>query len=114
MFKSQRSVLFALILAGVAFGASAQSIVPRPSQPSPDGGDPRNRGNQVPDYRKYEYGKEIYAVKLGCGQCPFGDKPLDEALAKRIVVNDEMRTSLTSDEDEAVLIYLRQRFGLLI
>lgn len=114
MFKPHRSVLLALALAVVATGASAQSLIPRPSQPNPDGGDPRNRAKEVPDYRKYEYGKEIYAVKLGCADCPLGDKPLDESLAKRIVVNDELRASLTIDEDEAVLIYLRQRFGLLI
>jgi hypothetical protein len=114
VFQPHRSVLLALALAGATFGASAQSIMPQPSRPSPDGGDPRGRGKEVPDYRKYEYGKEIYAVKLGCGGCPLGDKALDEALAKRIVVNDDLRATLTSDEDEAVLIYLRQRFGLLI
>lgn len=108
-----KSPLLALALACTVCAVSAQSIVPRPSQPSPDGGDPRGR-KVVPDYRKYEYGKEIYAVKLGCSGCPLGDKALDEALAKRIVVNDEMRESLTGDESEAVLIYLRQRFGLLI
>lgn len=99
-----------------AFGASAlaQSPLSRaPSQPLPDVGDPRAR-NAAPDYRQYEYGKEIYAVKLGCPACPLGDRPLDQAAAKQFMLDNSLSVNLTDKEYDAVSTYLKQLFGPLI
>lgn len=110
---SRRLALFTM-LGAIAFGASAQigSLIPQnPTAKSPDR-DPRAQRAQTPDYRQYEYGKEIYAVKLGCPTCPLGDKPLDESVAKRFLADDELRLKLEAKEEEAVSVYLKQRFGL--
>ena len=88
----------------------AQSIMPQSRAPSPDR-DPRTKG-PAPDYRQYEYGKEIYAVKLGCTTCPLGEKPLDEAIAKRFFVDDTLWDGLNDKEYDAVSVYLKQRFAL--
>lgn len=108
-----RPALLSLILMSAAFAAGAQSLIRQPSTPPPGGGDPRSRVNPAPDYRQYEYGKEIYAVKLGCRRCPLGDQPLDETVAKRVVADETLRATLDGKEEEAVLVYLRQRFSLL-
>lgn len=97
----------------VAFDALAQgSIFPQGTARPPDGGDPRSRGPVTPDYRQYEYGKEIYAVKLGCSTCPLADQPLDEKIARQVLTDDALRGSLSSKEDEAVTVYLRQLYGI--
>lgn len=112
-----RSLVLAAVLGLASFGTSAQmgSIMPRSSTPSPDR-DVRDRRPTTPDYRQYEYGKEIFAVKLGCATCPLGDKPLDESVAKRFLVDEELRMNvgLEAKEEEAVRVYLRQRFGLVM
>jgi hypothetical protein len=114
---ASRPLLLALALGVTATGAWAQigSIMP-PSKATPPETDPRNRRPGVPDYRQYEYGKEIFAVKLGCRSCPLGDKPLDESVAKRFFVDEELRATLGLEEkeEEAVSVYLRQRFGLML
>ncbi|MGQ0700698.1 MAG: hypothetical protein ACT4PZ_20960 [Panacagrimonas sp.] len=96
-----------------AFNAVAQgSILGGGTARPPDGGDPRNRRPSAPDYRQYEYGKEIFAVKLGCSTCPLGDKPLDDVLARRVLSDESLWSSLSIKEEEAVKTFLRQRFAL--
>lgn len=113
MLSSCRNFLLATVLMSAAFNAVAQgSIIPQTNTKRPDGGDPRGRKPGVPDYRQYEYGKEVYAVKLGCSSCPLGGKPVDEATARRFLSDETLWTSLSSKEDEAVKTYLRQMFGL--
>ena len=117
MLSSCRHFLVATVLMATAFNAVAQGslIPPGAGSRAPGGGDPRNRRPDPPDYRKYELGKEAYAVKLGCTACPLGDKPLDEATARRFL-NDPslaLSASLSDDEQEAVTLFLKQRFGLL-
>lgn len=114
---SCRPLLVALSLMVFSVSAFAQGslIPPGAGSREPGGGDPRSRRPDPPDYRKYELGKEAYAVKLGCETCPLGDKPLDEATARRFL-NDPtlgITASLTDDEQEAVTLFLKQRFGLL-
>ena len=91
---------------------AAQSIMPKSNATSPDRGDPRGRRPDAPDYRQYEYGKELYAVKLACSSCPLADKPLDETVAKRFFVDETLWEPLNDKEYDAVSTYLRQRFGL--
>ena len=107
-----RSWMLVVVLGAVAFEAVAQFSglplrTPRPSA----NGDPRGQSS-APDYRQYEYGREVYAVKLGCPGCPFGDHPLDEALARRLLADDSLRTDLSLAEGDAVMVFLRQRFAL--
>lgn len=103
-------VIVATVLASLSSVAAAQSIMPQPRSQSPDR-DPRTRG-PAPDYRQYEYGKEIYAVKLGCTTCPLGEKALDETIARRFFVDDTLWEELNEKEYDAVSVYLRQRFAL--
>ena len=110
MLSSSRKALVVAVLTSLSFVAAAQSIMPQPRSKSPDH-DPREKGPE-PDYRQYEYGKEIYAVKLGCSSCPLGAKPLDEAVAKNFFVDETLWDGLTDKEYDAVSVYLRQRFGL--
>ena len=117
MLSSCRHILFATVLFATAFNSFAQGslIPPGAGSRAPGGGDPRGRRPDPPDYRKYELGKEAYAVKLACSGCPLGDKPLDESTA-RLYLNDPtlaFSASLSDDEQEAVTIFLKQRFGLL-
>ena len=110
MRSLSRKALVAAVLMSVAFAAAAQSIMPQPRAPSPDR-DPRTK-RSVPDYRQYEYGKEIYAVKLGCTTCPLGEKPLDETVARRFFEDETLWDVLDNKEYDAVAVYLRQRFGI--
>lgn len=110
MRSSSRKAIVAAVLMSVSFAVAAQSIMPTPRAPSPDR-DPRTK-RTVPDYRQYEYGKEIYAVKLGCATCPLGEKPLDETVARRFFEDETMFDVLDAKEYDAVAVYLRQRFGL--
>jgi hypothetical protein len=100
------------VLACTSFAAAAQSLI-NPRTPPPDR-DPRTRGHELPDYRQYEYGKEIYAVKLGCSTCPLGASPLDEATAKRFFTDETLWDGLDDKEYEAVSVFLKQRFNLLM
>lgn len=111
--SSFRRAVAVTLLACASFGVAAQGSLVNPRTPPPDS-DPRSRGNQLPDYRQYEYGKEIYAVKLGCSTCPLGATPLDEAIAKRFFVDDALWDGLNDKEYEAVSLYLKQRFNLMM
>lgn len=114
MLSSPRLVLLAVFLASTALNVQAQgSIMPQPSTRSPDGGDPRSGRAPTPDYRQYEYGKEIYAVKLGCKTCPLGDQVLDEITARRFLSDESLWGSLNDKEYAAVSAFLRERFTLL-
>ena len=113
MLPGHRKFAIAIMLMGSMITAHAQTLIPgQAGRPPPGGGDPRSRKPDAPDYRQYEYGKEIYAVKLGCGTCPLGNKPLDEAVAKRFLIDETLGYELSFDEQQAVKTYLRQRFGL--
>ena len=115
MFVPWRRLLVAALLASAAFEIPAQSPpFPKSNARPPDGGDPRSRRPDPPNYNKYEYGKEIYAVKLGCDTCPLAGKELDESTAKKIIADETFRYSLSAKEDEALTTYLRERFGLLL
>lgn len=112
---SPRLYLLAAVLASTAWNLHAQgSIIPQTEAGSrrPDGGDSRGRA-QTPDYRQYEYGKEIYAVKLGCKTCPLGDVALDESTARRFLSDESLWSVLNEKEYDAVTAFLRQRFTLL-
>lgn len=73
--------------------------------------DPRSRSAPVPDYRQYEYGKEIWQVKLACAECPLGDVALDEAVARRFLEDQSLWTTLDRKEQDAVSAFLKQRFS---
>ena len=110
--SSFRLAVVSAVLACASFAAAAQSLV-NPRTPSPDR-DPRSRGEALPDYRQYEYGKEIYAVKLGCSTCPLGTSPLDETVAKRFFADEALWDLLNEKEYDAVSVYLKQRFNLMM
>lgn len=101
-----------LAAAGNAFAQGIGSITPPRTAQSPDAGDQRGRGSPTPDYRQYEYGKEIYAVKLGCSSCPLGDKVLDDVIARRFLADQSLWNDLNEKEHEAVMVFLKQRFAL--
>lgn len=104
-------ILFATFAGG---GAWAQSLVPAPRSQSPDGNqDPRSRLGKLPDYRKYEYGREVYQVKLGCNTCPLGETKLTEEVAERFYYDDSLWVDLKEGEFEAVSEYLKQLFPRL-
>ena len=107
----RRAVAFA-VLACASFAVPAQSLI-NPRTPPPDR-DPRSKGDVLPDYRQYEYGKEIYAVKLGCSTCPLGTTPLDETVAKRFFSDETLWDTLNDKEYDAVSVYLKQRFNLMM
>lgn len=112
---SKPSFLVAALLMSAAFNVLGQgSIFPKGTGTarSPDGGDPRGRRPDAPDYRQYEYGKEVYAVKLGCRSCPLGEKPLDESTARRFLSDDSLWAGLDIKEEAAVKTYLRQLYTL--
>lgn len=114
MLSSCRQLFLAIVLMSAAFDAFAQgSIFPQGTARPPDGGDPRSRRPDAPDYRQYEYGKEVYVAKLGCSTCPLGEQTLDEATARRVLADEALRAGLSSKEDEAVMIYLRQLFAIV-
>lgn len=111
---SCRSFFVATVLISTAFSAAAQqgSLIRQAGAQRPGGGDPRDRPPATPDYRLYEYGKEVYAVKLGCSSCPLGGKPLDESLARQFLADQSLWAGLNSKEEDAVTTFLRQMFGL--
>ncbi|HKY92488.1 MAG TPA: hypothetical protein VJM11_15675 [Nevskiaceae bacterium] len=107
-----RNALLAGVLASIAGGAAAQNLIgePRAQNPTPD---PRSRRSDVPDDRQYQYGKEVYAVKLGCETCPLGTAPLDEKIAKRFLYEDmSLWDTLSPKEADAVVVYLKQLYNL--
>lgn len=110
--SSFRRVVAFAVLACASFAVPAQSLI-NPRTPSPDK-DPRSQGHDLPDYRQYEYGKEIYAVKLGCSTCPLGATPLDEVTAKRFFTDETLWDGLNEKEYDAVSVYLKQRFNLMM
>lgn len=110
MRSPTRVAIVATILVSMCSAVGAQSIMPTPSVPSPDR-NPRAKA-PLPDYRQYEYGKEIYAVKLACTTCPLADKPLDEKTARRFFEDDTLWNGLNDKEYDAVSVYLRQLFAM--
>jgi hypothetical protein len=111
---SFRNAVLASVLATFACGAAAQQDLiggeSHAKNPTPD---PRSRRPDAPDDRMYQYGREIYAVKLGCDTCPLGTTPLDEKVAKRFLYEDtSLWDNLTGKEQDAVSIYLKQLYNL--
>jgi hypothetical protein len=107
--------LIAAVLLALAGPVMAQgSIFPQGSGMAkpPDGGDPRARRPDKPDYREYDYGKETYAVKLACDTCPLAGQQLDEKLARRFMEDETLWETLSPKEYSAVTTYLRQLFTL--
>lgn len=107
------AVAAALVALSMSTAFAQGSIMPRPSTPSPDGGDPRNQRRAAPNFGLYEYGREIYAIKLACAECPLGDEPVNEKSARRFFWDDSLRVNLTEEEEEAVGAYLRQLFAIV-
>ena len=114
MSRSFRTAILASVLSITAGGAAAQVDVLGGAQhakdPTPD---PRSRRPDAPDDRQYQYGREVYAVKLGCETCPLGTTPLDEKIAKRFLYEDmSLWDTLTPKEGDAVAVYLKQLYNL--
>lgn len=64
----------------------------------------------------YNQGKVIAYKKVTCPSCPFPSSAVDKSLAQSIVgkisMNDTALSSLSSDEQQAVVVYFRKRFEL--
>lgn len=112
MFSSFRNVLVASVLASVAFGAAAQDVNLYPQRAKSPDTDPRSRRPDAPDDRQYQYGKEVYAVKLACETCPLGATPLDEQVAKKFLADPSLWETLSAKEGDAVEVYLKQLYNL--
>ena len=53
-------------------------------------------------------------MNLGCSTCPLGTVQLDEETARRFFVDETLWDNLDDKEYDAVSVYLRQRFNLLM
>ena len=112
MIRMNRRLAVAVSLILVACCAQAQVNLMPQLQGRPGGGDPRNQRPELPDAAKYEYGREVYAVKVVCSTCPLAEQPLDEKTARRFLADEELRASLSHKEDDAVVMYLTKIFAL--
>ena len=63
------------------------------------------------DTRLYNVGKGVYADKFSCGNCPLAGKSLNSDLAKS-VLGGTPKVTLSSDEQDAVSVYLKRRFKI--
>jgi hypothetical protein len=66
---------------------------------------------QSNDTRLYNAGKSVFSEKFACSSCPLAGKPLDATLAKE-VLNGTPKVQLSSDEQDAVMVYLKRRFKI--
>lgn len=64
----------------------------------------------------YNQGKAITHKKVTCSSCPFPASKIDKDLAQSIVgkinAGDPVLSSLSSDEQQVVVMYFRKRFEL--
>lgn len=112
MLSVHRYTLIALVLSFIAVDALAQggqSVVPNLLN---KGGKPASSKGPAPNYGLYEYGKETYAIKLGCTTCPLGERPLDEGMARKFLTDQAYWETLSDKEQSAVSFYLKERFAL--
>ena len=114
MTRFNRRLAVAVSLLGFALCAQAQVNLMPQLQGRPGGGDPRNQRPELPDAAKYEYGREVFAVKVLCSTCPLADQPLDEKTARRFLADEDLRASLSHKEDDAVVMYLSKVFALRV
>ena len=63
------------------------------------------------DTRLYNAGKGVYADKFACSGCPLAGKPLNAGVAKE-VLGGSPKVALSSDEQDAVAVYLKRRFKI--
>ena len=63
------------------------------------------------DTRLYNAGKGVYADKFACSGCPLAGKPLNASVAKE-VLGGTPKVVLSSDEQDAVAVYLKRRFKI--
>ena len=63
------------------------------------------------DTRLYNAGKGVYADKFACSGCPLAGKPLSASVAKE-VLGGSPKVALSSDEQDAVAVYLKRRFKI--
>ncbi len=63
------------------------------------------------DTRLYNAGKGVYADKFACSSCPLAGKTLSASVAKE-VLGGTPKVTLSSDEQDAVAVYLKRRFKI--
>ncbi|MGQ0621297.1 MAG: hypothetical protein ACT4QA_15460 [Panacagrimonas sp.] len=112
MLRIHRYSIIALALSVLAGDALAQRGQPGVPDLLNKGPKPSTSRSPAPNYGLYEYGKETYAIKLGCTSCPLGDRPLDETMARKFLTDQAYWESLSDKEQAAVSFYLKERFSL--
>ena len=85
----------AVAISGAAFASGSESF----SQ------------GQNNDTRLYNAGKGVYADKFACNSCPLAGKTLSAGVAKE-VLGGTPKVALSSDEQDAVAVYLKRRFKI--
>lgn len=110
--RSVRLIFIGFAALSIVGAVHAQGVDLYPQKAKSPDRDPRDVRPNAPDDRQYQYGREIYAVKLGCDTCPLGGKPLDEATARRFLSDDTLWEGLTDKEEDAVSVYLRQLYAI--
>jgi hypothetical protein len=63
------------------------------------------------DTRMYNAGKGVYADKFSCSSCPLAGKSLNASVAKE-VLGGTPKVQLSTDEQDAVMVYLKRRFKI--
>jgi hypothetical protein len=63
------------------------------------------------DTRLYNAGKGVYADKFSCSTCPLAGKSLNASVAKE-VLGGTPKVQLSTDEQDAVMVYLKRRFKI--
>ena len=68
-------------------------------------------GAETGDAQSYNVGKGVYAQKLACKSCPLASKSLDASMARGLLSGTETY-SLSTDDQQALAVYLKLRFKL--
>ena len=63
------------------------------------------------DAQLYNRGKGVYSEKFSCSGCPLAGKSLNADLAKD-VLRGNPKVTLTTAEQDAVMVYLKRRFKI--
>ena len=85
----------AVVMSGATFASGSESF----SQ------------GQNNDTRLYNAGKGVYADKFACSGCPLAGKTLSASVARE-VLGGTPKVALSSDEQDAVAVYLKRRFKI--